>query len=645
MNQYFVRLNAVIAIGVVMSFTAKSATVAYWRFEAGPMYTAVLHPVGDGAYYQSVEDISGNGNHLSVWSQGGGGGYAYRTDLAVPVMPRIGAVNNFSVKNTGASPTMFTKSSDSSPSGYDIENITFSVFTIEAFFKPEAGGYRTIVGRDARNVVSADGKLPALYFKIRPDNGVVVEFADVAGYWHSAASASGLIQGFDWASDNEGLTGKWYYMAAVSDGATLSLYLANMTDGVLQLVAQTNIGGSPNTALAKGTVSGSDWHVGGWSVGRGLYDGQHTDRAYGFIDEVRISNSALPMHQFLFAVNPIMIGADPDTLLVENTAWMYTTSVNLTQLFAYSSTNLTNWQSHGTILDFSIIPWIPAGKLPWAPGITKKNGVYYLYYSVGPKPSHIGVAYSSSPAGPFIDSGRPLLSDNGAPDFEAIDAMVFTDPQSQSGQSYLYAGGSAGSKLRVFKLNEDMKSFAGEMTVATPTNYTEAPFMHYRNGIYYLSYSHGVWSNDTYSVHYATSNTPYGPWNYRGAILVSNSRHKGPGHHSFMYNEAMQEWYIFYHRWNNGYPSEGRMIAIEKLQYEQDGRIKPIAMTDRGIGPVVLQGTSRADFNNNGVIDFQDMKYLAGEWLTSTATADIAPASGDGIVDFMDFACFASQWP
>jgi hypothetical protein len=39
-------------------------------------------------------------------------------------------------------------------------------------------------------------------------------------------------------------------------------------------------------------------------VGRGLYGGNHTDRAYGFIDEVRICNSALTPGEFLAVPRP-----------------------------------------------------------------------------------------------------------------------------------------------------------------------------------------------------------------------------------------------------------------------------------------------------------------------------------------------------
>jgi hypothetical protein len=345
-------------------------------------------------------------------------------------------------------------------------------------------------------------------------------------------------------------------------------------------------------------------------------------------------------------LNPVMPGADPDILLVDDTVWIYMTYGYYKRFYAYSSTDLVNWKVHGPILDFDDIPWI-VGKCAWAPGIEEKDGMYYLYYSAGPKPSYIGVAYSSSPAGPFQDSGQALLYDNGDLGFEAIDAMVFTDPCSC--KSYLYAGGSAGSRLRVFELNNNMISLAREITVDNPINFTEGSFMHYRDGIYYLSYSHGSWNSDSYSVHYSTSDTPYGPhWDYKGAILVSDDRHKGPGHHSFLYNTAIDEWYIFYHRWNDrdgsGPYTGWRDVAIEKLQYEEDGTIKPIIMTDEGVGPVWLGTSLLADYTRNGVVDYQDLMCLTDAWLTYDAAVDIAPVGGDRITNFLDLAVFAQSW-
>jgi hypothetical protein len=102
-------------------------------------------------------------------------------------------------------------------------------------------------------------------------------------------------------------------MAAVSDGANLSLYLRNVTEGGdWQLIAYTDmtLSGSPDTALTAGTGDGGDWDAGNWSVGRGLYAGGHGDRAYGFLDEVRISDAALSTSEFLYVI------PEPATMLL-----------------------------------------------------------------------------------------------------------------------------------------------------------------------------------------------------------------------------------------------------------------------------------------------------------------------------------------
>jgi hypothetical protein len=644
--------------GMFFAGLAVANPLAYWRFETGPVTAGVSKPFG-------AVDSSGNGNHLDPGTEADSNGFRYRGDTPFSPVPLTGAANAFSVQNSGSNPSLATRSTTqsygigSNPAGIDIEAVTPAQFTIEAFFKPEGtSSHRTIVGRDAQNVVTGDAALAALYFQIRPDHGVKVAFADVSGYWHVAESVANVIQGFNFGSDPQGLTGKWYYMAAVSNGYELTLYLANVSaNGPLQLLARTNIfaSGSPNRSLAKGTTNGTNWHAGGWSVGRGLHNGNHTDRAYGFIDEVRISATALSPDQFLMPLetpsamdeyNPILTAADPDVLLVGNKVWVYPTSGGRQYFYAYSSSDLVHWQTHGPIFNIDTVSWMPSGKYAWAPGIYQKDGKYYLYYSAGPKPSYIGVATSNSPAGPFVDSGAYLLFDNGASNFEAIDAMVFTDPQ--SGKSYLYAGGSAGSRLRVFELNPNMTTIKQEITVNNPYRFTEGAFMHYHNGVYYMSYSHGSYNRDSYSVHYSTSSSPTGPWTYQGPLLYSDYRHKGPGHHSFLYNAAMDQWLIFYHRWNNrtgsGPYSGSRSVAIEYMDYNPNGTIRPFAPTNTGVGPAWLGNFLRADFNQSGQVEIADLLYLAGAWLTNDSTADMAPIGGDNIVDLTDFAAFADQW-
>jgi hypothetical protein len=296
---YFLEVIVMNKAWVIISFltvglTVNAGTVAYWQFEEGPADAQISHGgQGDGVYYQGTADSSGNGFGLSVWAENWAG-YAYKTDVAAPVFG--GHANNFSAKNSGGNPAMFTNTASG------INTIQPAAFTIEATFKLENGGYRTIVGRDSQGAYANDQALSALYFQAMPDNVLAIKFCDVAGYWHEAVSAANVISTFDYPSNPDGVGVPWYSMAGVSDGKTLSLYLRNATaQGEWQLLAQTDmtLSGSIDTALTKGTGDGGDWNAGDWSVGRGLWNGWHVDRAYGFIDEVRISDSALTVGEFL----------------------------------------------------------------------------------------------------------------------------------------------------------------------------------------------------------------------------------------------------------------------------------------------------------------------------------------------------------
>ena len=152
------------------------------------------------------------------------------------------------------------------------------------------------MGRDSQGSDPGNGDLAALYFQALPDNALAIKFSDVSGFWHEAISETGAFTSFDFATDPEGNLAPWYSMAAVSDGTTLSLYLREVdANEPWNLIAQTDLtlSLSPDTTLTAGAGSGTDWDAGNWSVGRGLYAGGHTDRAWGYIDEVRISDTAL----------------------------------------------------------------------------------------------------------------------------------------------------------------------------------------------------------------------------------------------------------------------------------------------------------------------------------------------------------------
>lgn len=286
-------------------------------------------------------------------------------------------------------------------------------------------------------------------------------------------------------------------------------------------------------------------------------------------------------------VPSVVDGGDPTLIRADGRWWLYRTGGASGALEALSSTDFKTWRIAGTLVAKSDVPWIDDDGVPhhslWAPDMVAANGRWYFYYSVGPQnptPSRLGVAVCRTPAGPCRDSGRPLLT--GGNGFEAIDPMVFRDPKSR--RTYMYAGGSAGATLRVFELARDMTRIRREVPVSQPPSFTEGAFMHLRDGVYYLSYSHGRWDASSYQVRYATAPTPTGPWRYRGVILQSDDRYKGPGHHSFVRDSASGAWLIAYHRWE-GQVGDGpyrgtRRIAIQPITYRADGAIVPIAMSN-----------------------------------------------------------------
>ncbi|MEG3164429.1 family 43 glycosylhydrolase [Sphingomonas sp. PB2P19] len=285
-------------------------------------------------------------------------------------------------------------------------------------------------------------------------------------------------------------------------------------------------------------------------------------------------------------VKSIFAGADPSALFADGQMWIEPTGDGNT-LESWSSPDQVHWQKRGVLLRLADVSWAGADHARrhflWAPDMRAANGKYYLYYSVGPQqptPSRLGVAVCDTPAGPCKDSGKPLLT--GGNGFEAIDPMVFVDPK--SGRRLLYAGGSAGARLRVFDLAPDMVTLAGEVLVDQPPRFTEGAFMHERNGIYYLSYSTGHWNMSDYSVRYAMAASPIGPWKYRGTLLTSDRKFKGPGHHAFVQDPKTGEWLIVYHRWEgkggDGPYTDDRKVAIQSIKYDLLGQIEPVRMSD-----------------------------------------------------------------
>jgi hypothetical protein len=120
-------------------------------------------------------------------------------------------------------------------------------------------------------------------------------FTDSAGNNWDLDSAAGAVS-----------AAKWQSVVATSDGKTLALYLKNITDGAPSYtqLGTLDISSSANPALSTGAGNGTDWDPGVFTVTRGLYNGGHTDRFFGYIDDVRLTAGALNPAAFLYSSPP-----------------------------------------------------------------------------------------------------------------------------------------------------------------------------------------------------------------------------------------------------------------------------------------------------------------------------------------------------
>lgn len=261
-------------------------------------------------------------------------------------------------------------------------------------------------------------------------------------------------------------------------------------------------------------------------------------------------------------------------------------------------------EDHGVILRVSDIPW--AGRQLWDCDVQEKDGKYYLYFPLKDRNDifRFGVAVSDRPEGPFTPQPDPMRGSY------SIDVAVLKDdaPADGSGKPayYFYFGGIWGGQLqrykdnkaleaahlpegeepalpsRVARLSDDMLQFAEEpqpvlvvddngepLKANDPHRFFEASWVHKYNGKYYLSYSTG----DTHLICYAISDSPYGPFTYKGVILTP-VKAGWTTHHCIV--EFKGKWYLFHH---DSVPSGKtwlRSLKVCELHYNADGTIQTI---------------------------------------------------------------------
>jgi beta-xylosidase len=296
--------------------------------------------------------------------------------------------------------------------------------------------------------------------------------------------------------------------------------------------------------------------------------------------------------------NPIFPGwyADPEGLIFNKEYWIYPTysAPYNKQVFidAFSSKNLIHWTKHEHVLDTANVKW--AKRAMWAPSIIEKDKKYFMFFGANDiqsdnEPGGIGVAVADQPGGPFKDYlGRPLIGKfyNGA---QPIDQFCFKD----NDQYYLIYGGWG--HCNIAKLKNDFTGFVpfddgNIFREITPDKYVEGPFMFKHKEKYYLMWSEGGWTGPDYSVAYAIADSPFGPFKRVGKILQQNPKvATGAGHHSIIHSPTSENWYIVYHRRPlTEKDGNARVVCIDEMHFDKNGKIKPIVITNEGVTKEML---------------------------------------------------------
>lgn len=296
--------------------------------------------------------------------------------------------------------------------------------------------------------------------------------------------------------------------------------------------------------------------------------------------------------------NPILPGYFADPSIVQESAATYIYATldpwGDKTLGCWESTDFKNWT-------YRVLNWptkaactskTSKGANVWAPSVVKgRDGRFHMVISVG---SEVWAGVAEHPLGPWRNAlgGQPLIPHDFRPGFHMIDAEYFID---EDGQTYLYWGSGlnwVNGRCWAVKLQPDMVTFDGEVKDVTPTSYFEAPFMVKRHGKYFLTYSAGKTTEDSYQIHYAVGDSPFGPFveGPGSPILTTNKESNivSPGHHALFERDGQD--YVLYHRHSIPFNRKfiGRQVCVDPIVYTAHGRIEKIEPTHQG--PALIQG-------------------------------------------------------
>lgn len=297
-----------------------------------------------------------------------------------------------------------------------------------------------------------------------------------------------------------------------------------------------------------------------------------------------------------FYSNPSRINGIGDPFIIrDHKTGVYTAIATSASIgfYGWDSKDLVNWESRHWVYQRPDNTWSTDSY--WAPEVVFYRDAYYMFYTARDKSGRllISVAKSDSAAGPYEDvSPEKPVFDFG---YAIIDASVLVD---EDGRAYMYyakdvseniiMNGKHVSQIYGVELSEDLLSIKGEPVLLTSPDsawenpqeswaWNEGPIVLKHNNEYYLAYSANMFESPAYSVGYAKSTNPLGPYEKaeENPILATKQLEgiSGSGHHSYFNSPDGTELFTAYHTHTVPQkPSGNRQLAIDRAMFTEDGK-------------------------------------------------------------------------
>ena len=305
------------------------------------------------------------------------------------------------------------------------------------------------------------------------------------------------------------------------------------------------------------------------------------------------------------ALIPDMV-ADASIQMIDGTFYCYATTDGYDNGLktsgppvVWTSKDFVHWSFKGYLFPSAV------GQLYWAPSkAVAAHGKYFLYPTIN---GFMYPAVADKPTGPFklaqgIDSfykpftNATLLKSSNPKGPEGIDAEIFIDKDQQA---YLYW-----QRRMAAKMNTDMVSVdSNSISIPTPRKgYSEGPIFFERKGIYYYLYT--LSGDEKYQYAYVTSKqSPLGPFDFPKNDIITTTNYAtgvyGPGHGNVFNIPGTDDYYIAYLEFSRA--STNRQTYVNKLEFNEDGSIKPVSLHLNGVGVLkqMKQATSQAIVSSN----------------------------------------------